>query len=756
MSVRRVAIRVAGVVQGVGFRPFVYARAVELGLVGLVGNDASGVFVEAQGDAAHLEQFIDALREGPALAQVDEVVLHDLSVTESSGFVIVATRQDDGVTSIPPDTAVCDECLAEMRDPTDRRFGYAFIACTNCGPRYTIVTGLPYDRPRTTMADFTLCAQCQDEYDDPRSRRFHAQPTCCRACGPQLDTDVAAIVAALGAGLVVAIKGVGGYHLACDARDEAAVARLRSRKRRGDKPFALMVVDLAMARRIVELDDVAESVLMSPARPVVLARARDASLQASVAPRMSTLGVMVAYAPVHHLLFDAGAPGVLVMTSANLADEPICTSAEQVEGRLGEVADLFVHHDRRIHVACDDSVVRVFADSVQPVRRSRGYAPLPVRLPFETPDVLAVGGELKTTICVARGRLAWMSQHVGDTESLETLGVLARTAQTLGALQGVEATLIVSDAHPDYRSRRWAEEEAQRRGVAHATVQHHHAHAASLLSEHGWDPGAAALVFAFDGTGWGADGTIWGGEMLVGSYGAVTRVGHLRPVSLPGGDAAIRRPLRSALAHLHAAGIDAHTVATLVEHAREHELDVVSRMLDTGVGCVRATSAGRLFDAVASLLNVRHDVDFEAQAAMELEALAQSVESAEPDDFEAWAPLVSWREDTIVLDTSPGLHAALAARRAGADRRAAARAFHEGLALGVARAAVQVRANWSVDVVGFTGGVFSNAVLTRACYDRVSSEGFKVLVHERVPANDGGLALGQVAVAAFGGASFTP
>ena len=458
--------------------------------------------------------------------------------------------------------------------------------------------------------------------------------------------------------------------------------------------------------------------------------------------------MLLPYAPLHHLLFDAGAPDVLVMTSGNVADEPICTDADEARERLADLADLLVHHDRRIHIACDDSVVRAAGGTTQPVRRSRGYAPLPVSLPLEAAPLLAVGGELKTTIAVAQGRHAWMSQHIGDTQNLETLAMLARTAGTLCDLQRVRPSAIVSDAHPGYLSRRWAGEEAGRRDVPHLTVQHHHAHLASLLAEHRMAPGDPVLGFAFDGTGYGTDGTIWGGELLLGSYAAVDRVGHLRPVLLPGGDAAVRRPLRTALAHLAASG--EQPPSSLIAGAEPNELAVVGRMLETGTGCTPTTSMGRLFDAIASLLDVRQRVDYEGQAAIELEALAAAAPS--PVGSGAWTMDIDPTGSALLIDPAPSIRAAVAAVRAGTPTALAARAFHEAVADAVTRSAVLIRAATGVTVVGLTGGVFANAVLTASCQGRLAHEGFTVLVHRLVPPNDGGLALGQVAVAAGGGA----
>lgn len=776
---RRVSVRVTGVVQGVGFRPFVHALATELGLAGLVGNDDAGVFATVEGPDAAVAAFVRRLAaDAPPLAVVESVETTEEAPTGGADFIIVASREGaaGAVTLIPPDTASCAACLAEVDDPGDRRHRYPFTACTYCGPRYTIITGLPYDRPYTTMAAFPLCERCAAEYADPADRRFHAQPTACPVCGPQLsyrdsgkpvayhgDDALAAAMRSLAAGKIVAVKGAGGYHLACDAARPESVRHLRERKRRSDKPFALMVRDLETARRLVHLDGDAEALLSSPQAPIVLAPARledpaVGRLRDAAAPGNGYLGVMRPYTPLHHLLFSPHPqlpghvpPDVLVMTSGNLSDEPICTDPAEADSRLGSIADSFLHHDRPIHVACDDSVVRVVDGGLQPVRRSRGYAPQPIRLPLDAPPSLAVGGELKTTACVAQGRRAWMSQHIGDTENLETLDLLARTARTLGELARVVPELVVADAHPAYLSRRWAAEHAEATGAQLVLVQHHHAHVASLLAEHGVPPGEPVLGIAFDGTGYGTDGTIWGGELLLGSYADVTRVGHLAPIRLPGGDAAIRRPARTALAHLAAAGIGWDDDLPPVAAADGTERRVVARMVETGTGCVPTTSMGRLFDAVASLLGVRHEVSYEGQAAIELEALAAGAPAAASRRADGWAFDVRDADGVLVLDPGPALRAGVRAVRDGTPAAAAAAAFHEAVADAVTRAAVAVRDRTGVTRVGLTGGVFQNAVLTGLTRRRLESAGLSVLVHRAVPPNDGGLALGQVAVAAAGG-----
>ena len=723
---RRCLIRVTGIVQGVGFRPFVYGLATDLRLAGHVGNDVNGVFIEVQGGA--VDSFLMRLvSQAPPLAVIEDVDVTEQPPKPETEFRIVDSGGTGSgpVTSIPPDTAVCDDCLAEMRDPEDRRFGYPFIACTNCGPRYTMVTGLPYDRANTSMAAFPLCVDCAAEYTDPRSRRYHAQPTACAVCGPRLSMPVAEVVAALQAGRIVAIKGIGGYHLACDATNPAAVARLRERKQRGDKPFAVMVPDLATAAEVAVVDGCAPD-LLHPASPIVVMPSRQSP--AGVAPGTDTLAVMLAYTPLHHLLFDGGAPRVLVMTSGNLSDEPICIDAEEAQDRLAGITDVFCHHDRRIQVACDDSVI-----GLGPVRRSRGFVPRPLRLPVSVPPIVAVGGEIKATAAVATGDRVWLTQHIGDVENLQTLQMLERSVDILCDLQRVTPELIVSDTHPGYLSRAWAADVAAARGIDHVTVQHHHAHLASLLAEHRVPADVPVLGVVFDGTGFGTDGTIWGGELLLGSYDAVARVGHLAPIQLPGGDAAVKFPGRVALAHLHAAGI-AWQGCVPFEEMPSIQSRLLASMLATGSHCTPTTSMGRLFDAVAAILGVRQAVDYEAQAAIELEAMAMVAP--------AW-PVEVRCEDEIIIDPSGWLTLAVLAT----DPRRAAYAFHAAVADAVVLAARSARERNAVAMVGLTGGVFANRILSRLCREGLVAAGFEVLVHQLVPCNDGGLALGQVCIA---------
>lgn len=756
---------VTGVVQGVGFRPFVHRVAAGLGLAGHVGNDAAAVFVEVEGAVEAVEEFARRLvADAPPLAAVSGVRETDLAPVGERVFVIAASEFGDGVrTAIPPDVAVCDHCVAELFDPADRRHRHPFVTCTDCGPRFTIIRELPYDRPATTMAGFPMCAACAAEYHDPADRRFHAQPVACPDCGPTLTfsplprgaatcAGADAVVAArraLAGGQVVAVKGVGGYHLACDATSEAAVASLRARKARGGKPFAVMVRDLPAARLLAEIDDDEAAVLTSPARPVVLLRRRGCGgVGDGVAPGSPWLGILLPYTPVHHLLLEEG--GTVVMTSANRSDEPLCSTDDDAATRLPALADAVLDHDRPIHVPCDDSVVRVVADDVEgvhelPVRRSRGYAPLPIDLGREVPPVLAVGGELKNTFCLTDGRFAFCSAHVGDMGTWETLRAYERAVAQLTGLRA-RPVRLAADLHPGYRTRAWAEDHAGDRPLD--LVQHHHAHVVALLAEHG-RLGEPIVGVAFDGTGFGpADagggGTVWGGEILrLGPDShRFTRAAHLAPVLLPGGDAAVRNPRRMALSHLRAAGIAWADDLPPVAACGPAELRLLDSQLRSGTGCVPTTSMGRLFDAVASLLGVRHEVTYEGQAAMELEALA-----ADAGPPRRGTTALRMGVDRGIVDPAPVIAGLVAARRAGTPVAESALAFHVAVAGAVAEVVTQVSAG--VRLAGLTGGVFQNVLLLQLTRRRLQEAGFTVLVHRVVPPNDGGLALGQAAVSAL-------
>lgn len=771
---RRLVVR--GVVQGVGFRPFVYVTAAELSLSGSVCNDSSGVVIEVEGAADAAEEFARRLTERPPpLAVVESVQVSDLPVQGGTGFRIESSARN-GVTRTlaSPDVATCADCLRELADPADRRYRHPFITCTNCGPRFTIITDLPYDRPATTMAAFDMCAGCAAEYRDPADRRFHAQPIACPGCGPRLELvlhdesrlgqrrlGAGALLEArrlVAEGAVVAVKGVGGYHLACDATNAEAVTTLRKRKRRGDKPFAVMVRDLETARELVDIDAAEADLLTSPRRPIVLLARRSGpacaptwNVSASVAPGNPDLGVMLPYTPLHTLLLgldgDEPALQALVLTSGNLAGEPIAFDDDDALRRLGPLADAWLRHDRAIRIPCDDSVSRVVDGEEMPVRRSRGYAPLPVALPVAVGPTLAVGADLKNTCCVAEGRYAWLSQHIGDMDDLATLEAFAATEQHLERLTGVRPAMVVADRHPGYRSVGWARANRGERPLR--TVQHHHAHVAAVMAEHGLDGSEPVIGVSFDGTGYGDDGAVWGGEVLLADYKGFRRFARLGYVPLPGGDAAVQRPYRMALAHLAAAGIDWDADLPPVAACPPAEREVLRHQVRTGFGCVPTSSVGRLFDAVASLAGVCQLVDYEAQAAIELEAAGRGA-TADETGYPL-SPLARTDADgPWVADPSGLVRAVVADVRAGESAATVSRRFHAGLVGFARRAACSARDEAGLQTVALTGGVFQNATLLSATRRALRADGFTVLCHRLVPPNDGGLALGQVLVGAAG------
>ncbi len=754
---RRIRVCVRGVVQGVGFRPFVYACAAALGLSGSVRNDTSGAIVEVEGDPAEIDQFLAQLRnQPPPLAVVESIETHVIPTVGGTGFTIADTsRSDGGRTLASPDVAICADCAAEQRDPSNRRYRHAFVNCTNCGPRFTIISALPYDRASTTMARFAMCAECAREYADPADRRFHAQPVCCPNCGPALryrdgdgrstDGEDALLQARrlLREGGILAIKGIGGYHLACDANDEQAVAELRGRKRRGDKPFAVMVPDLSTACAIADLDDPSARLLCSPQRPIVLApRRHGARIADAVAPHNPDLGIMVAYTPLHTLLFglpgdDAGPP-VLVMTSGNLGGEPICFTDDDALERLSHLADGWLMHDRDILVPCDDSVVRIVDDLELPIRRSRGYAPLPIALPVSVPPTMAVGADLKNTMAVADGKYAWLSQHIGDMDDLATLSAFDAAQQHLQQLTAVEPEVLVADAHPLYRSSAWAYRNAAGRPVR--TVQHHHAHIAAVMAEHGMDGSQQVLGFAFDGTGYGSDAAVWGGEVLLANYKGYQRLAQLSYVPLAGGDISVLRPYRMALAHLWAAGIEWDADLPPVAACPADEQRVLRQQLETGLGCVPTSSMGRLFDAVSALTGVRQVVAYEAQAAIELEGLARGADG----DTSSYTFDIDGSRSPALIDPTPVIHAVVRDHRAGVPAGVIGARFHCAVADLVVKLATEDRD--APQTVALSGGVFQNALLLRLTLERLRTSGFHVITHRRVPPNDGGIALGQLLV----------
>lgn len=754
---RRLRVCVHGVVQGVGFRPFVYTTAAALGLSGSVRNDSSGAIIEVEGDEHDIAAFLSALTQRPPpLAFIETIESQDIPVAGGTGFEIADTsRSGGGRTLASPDVAMCADCAAELRDPTNRRFRHAFVNCTNCGPRFTIIASLPYDRAATTMARFPMCVDCAREYADPRDRRFHAQPVCCPNCGPALwfrdhdgrstpaEDGLQAARRLLRAGGVLAVKGVGGYHLACDAASDAAVAELRRRKCRGDKPFAVMTADLRGAREVGEVSDAEARVLTGPQRPIVLlARRPDAPVADAVAPHNPDLGVMLAYAPLHTLLFglpgDEPAPRSLVMTSGNLGGEPICFSDDDAVTRLAGLADGWLMHDREILVPCDDSVVRLVGPDQLPIRRSRGYAPLPVALPVDVPPTLAVGADLKNTLGVAEGKYAWLSQHIGDMDDLATLSAFDAAEAHLRALTGVDPDVVVADSHPGYRSTAWAHRNAGTRSVRH--VQHHHAHVAAVMAENGRNGTEEVLGFAFDGTGYGPDGAVWGGELLLADYKGYRRLAHLSYVPLAGGDTSVLRPYRMALAHLWAAGIPWDADLAPVRACPADELSVLHHQLETGLACAPTSSMGRLFDAVAALAGVRQTVAYEAQAAIELEGISRGIDAGAT----SYAFTLDAEHGPTVIGAAPVLAGVIADVRAGTRPAVIGARFHRAVADLIVDLA-ETNATLS-HTVALSGGVFQNAILVQLTVPALRAKGFDVITHRLVPPNDGGIALGQLLV----------
>jgi hydrogenase maturation protein HypF len=762
-AVRR-RVRVSGTVQGVGFRPFVYRLAGELGLGGWVLNDSRGVLVEVEGVNGAVDEFLRRLQaEAPPLAAVERVEPEQVAPRGESRFAIVPSDiGGEAAAPVSPDSATCPECLAELFDPADRRHRYPFVNCTNCGPRFTIVAGVPYDRSRTTMAGFEMCPACRAEYEDPADRRFHAEPNACPACGPRarlLDpsgTDLVAEVlggmdpralprdavggaaALLRDGAIVAVKGLGGYHLACLADEEAAVAALRARKHREEKPFALLAPDLAAARELAELGAEEEALLSSRARPIVLAPRRPrARIAPSVAPRSRELGLMLPYSPLHHLLAaDVGAP--LVLTSGNLSDEPIAYHDDDALARLAGVADAFLVHDRPIETRTDDSVARVVATPAGrrplPLRRSRGYVPAALALPVPAPaHLLACGAELKNTFCLAKGDSAWVGHHVGDLENFETLHSFAEGIEHFQRLFAVAPATVAHDLHPEYLSTKYA---LVREGVELVGVQHHHAHLAACLAEHG--ERGPALGAIFDGSGYGEDGAVWGGELLHGDLRGFDRVAHLPAVPLPGGAAAIREPWRMACAWLREAlGGEPGLPLALAGAVEPREWRNCLRLAESGIG-PQTTSMGRLFDAVGALCGAPARVSYEGQAAIELEAMAAGGEDGGYEiPFEG-----------EVLDPAPALRALLAELAAGEPPSRVAARFHNAVAAATATACGALAAARGTELVVLSGGVFQNRLLLERTARLLAAAGLRPLLPERLPPNDGGISFGQAAVAA--------
>jgi hydrogenase maturation protein HypF len=746
-------ITVRGRVQGVRFRPFVYRLAQEEGLAGWVRNTSGGVEIEIEGDTAGLDAFLRRLRtDSPPLAGVDEVEARPATPAGASGFVILRSEVREGeFLPVAPDVATCAACLAEINDPAARRHCYPFTNCTSCGPRFTIIQALPYDRARTTMRGFPLCGACRVEYEEVTDRRFHAEPVACPTCGPELvfrepgrtiqGAPIATAVAALREGRIVAIKGLGGFQLACDATDEGVVARLRERKAREAKPFAVMVPDLDTAHALCHISDAEAALLTGPRAPIVLLQRRDpapnaARLAAGVAPGIDTLGVMLPHSPLHHLLLR-GFGGPLVMTSANRSEEPIASGNEEAEKRLAGIADAFLLHNREIASRYDDSVVRVDAGEEAVLRRARGYAPEPIRLARTAPmPILAVGPQLKNTFCLVRGDRAFMSQHIGDLDDALTLAHYHHTLALYRRLFGIDPQAVAFDLHPDYAATQFAR---SLEGVRQIGVQHHHAHVVSCMAEHGvTEP---VIGIAFDGAGYGTDGAVWGGELLVADWQGFRRTAQLAYLRLPGGDMAARQPWRmglSALAHAYGDAAD-EVAAELLAAIPERNRSTVLGMVRRAVHAPPTSSVGRLFDAVAALAGTRHVNQYEGQAAMELEARV--------DESEQAAYPLPLAHAAAVWEPGPLIRAVTKDVRRGARPGTIAARFHNALTSAVVEGCRGLREKEGLATVVLSGGCFQNRRLLTRTRTGLEREGFRVLTHRRVPPNDGGISLGQAAIA---------
>jgi len=752
----RVHIRVSGVVQGVGMRPFVYSLAARHGVSGWVLNDALGVEIEAEGRAEAVDAFVAAISEqAPPLARISAVEVSHIEPIGGESFEIRPSGAGPSpATLISPDVSVCDDCLREMADPQDRRYRYPFINCTNCGPRYTIIRELPYDRGGTTMDRFEMCRECRAEYEDPADRRFHAQPVACPACGPHVwladaagtelasDDPVARASEILAAGRIVAVKGLGGFHLAVDATNEDAVRRLRSRKAREKKPLAVMSPDVESVRRFCELSRAEEKLLLSPERPIVLLRKKPGTpLAESVAPRNQHFGVMLPYTPLHVLLVEHGFPA-LVMTSGNVTDEPVCYENADALARLSEIADAYLLHDRPIHIRTDDSVARVISDEARLMRRARGYVPRPVVLGSESREaILAVGPELKNTICLLRGREAFLSHHIGDLKNVAAYEGMKQAVSHLQGVLEIEPARVACDMHPQYLSTLWARES----GLPVTAVQHHHAHIASCMAENG--AAGPVIGVSLDGTGYGTDGAVWGGEFLVAEFSRFRRAARLEYVAMPGGDKAAQEPWRMALSHLYAVHGSAllDMDLPLLERVGRDRAQTVVTMIERGVNSPPTSSMGRLFDAASSLCGLRDTISYEGQAAIELEGVAALGENG------SYPCSLRQEGDALVIAAEEIIGALVDDLSAGTGPEVAAARFHNAVLDMVADVVARLREGTGLDEVALAGGVWQNARLLAGALERLGATGMAVHAHRLVPPNDGGVSLGQAAIAAAGG-----
>ena len=773
-------IHITGIVQGVGFRPFVFNQAVSQGLTGWVCNTSAGVDIEVNGEPGEISIFIQNLKSNsPPLARIDSIDYHQIPANPYDTFEIILSKEvSNAFQPISPDICICPDCLRELSDPEDRRYRYPFINCTNCGPRLTIIEEIPYDRPNTTMKDFEMCPECKREYLNPTNRRFHAQPIACPVCGPHVwleipgkkgitqshpvaENDETILVAQklLLKGGIVAIKGLGGFHLACDATNPKAVEELRKRKLRVDKPFAIMIPDIATIEANCLVNDTEKALLESQERPIViLSRKEESNLARNVSPEQDTLGVMLPYTPLHYLLFAP--PGQkkgdskrnrlrkvppLVMTSGNLSEEPIADQNDEARERFAGLADAFLMHDRSIRTRCDDSVMRTFRGATFPLRRSRGYAPFPVYLAADSPQILAVGAELKNTFCIVHDRYAFLSQHIGDMENVETFDSFVDSISHYESLFRVKPEAIAYDLHPDYLATRYALERGEREGLPTFGIQHHHAHVASCMADNSFTPDHPVIGVAFDGTGYGADGTIWGGEFLLADYQGYKRVSHLKYIPLPGGDASIRKPARIALAYLWASNLDWDPEYRPVSALCGEERSIIKSQLELKINTPLTSSMGRFFDAIAAITGVRQKVNYEAQAAIELEALADPGEAGEYN----WSLEKDFNNDcaSYQINPAPLITDVISDMNNGVVISKISARVHNTVARMVSEVCITLPSEFNINDVVLSGGVWQNMTLLNRTYGHLVAESFEVHVHHQVPTNDGGLALGQAVVA---------
>ena len=747
-------IRISGIVQGVGFRPFVYTQAISNRITGWVRNSSAGVEIIANGLETDIDLFIYAIRnQSPPLAKIDSFSVMDVKPNGYTQFdIIQSDSTPGGFIPISPDMSICQDCTRELFDSHNRRFRYPFINCTNCGPRFTIINDIPYDRPLTTMASFEMCGICREEYENPLDRRFHAQPIACDNCGPKIwletlsgektfgETGLKTAREWIKNGKIIALKGLGGFHLACNALDEKAVNRLRQRKKRSDKPFAVMAFDLESAEKFCVLTNAEKELVTSQEKPIVIVQRKiETLLPEAIAPSSHTLGIMLPYTPLHLLLLEPADdfPELLVMTSGNMSEEPIAFTNESAISELGNIADAFLLNNRDIETRLDDSVVMGVNQNIYFLRRSRGYAPNPIRLKKPVYEILAVGAELKNTFCLTKGGYAFLSHHIGDMQNLETLNAFEEGIPHYEKLFNISPVAVACDLHPDYLSTQYAQKRTKQSNLPLFSVQHHHAHMASCLADNQWDADEPVTGIIFDGTGVGTDGTIWGGEVFFGGYNQLERKYHLAYLPLPGGDSAIRHPCKTAAGYLWGLGIEWDDTIPSISVLGETDQKILRSQLENQINCPKTSSMGRLFDAVASLIGLRQHVNYEAQAAIELE---NAVDHQITEGYQ-------FNISGEIIDPAPVLNAVIRDYTNGCKVSEIAAKFHNGIRRLILDLSKQIASQTGCRNVALSGGVMQNRYLIKNVIQDLREDGFHPLIHKNVPANDGGIALGQAIVA---------